>query len=54
MINTPGSLIAQNAGANTVTDNGSTPSSAENTMAVAGIESGYADIKALTIPIPTF
>jgi len=54
MINTPGSLIAQNAGANTVTDNGSTPSSAENTLAVAGIESGYADIKALTIPIPTF
>jgi hypothetical protein len=54
MINTPGSLIAQNAGANTVTDNGSTPSSAESTMAVAGIESGYADIKALIILIPTF
>jgi len=54
MVNTPGSLIDQNAGANLVTDNGANPSAAEDTMASAGIEPSYADIKTLAIAPPTF
>jgi hypothetical protein len=54
MVDTPGSLIAQNAGANLVTDNGTSPSGAENTMASAGIEQGYADIKDIAMAVPTF
>ena len=54
MVNTPGSLISQSAGSNMVTDNGASPASAEDTMASAGIEPSYADIKGLTVPAPTF
>ena len=53
-INAPGLLVSPNAGANTVTDNGTNPIGAQNTMAVAGIEPGYADIKNLTVPTATF
>jgi hypothetical protein len=54
MVNTPGSLIAQNAGANTVTDNGANPSGAEDTLASAGIEPSYSDIKDVAMVVPTF
>jgi hypothetical protein len=54
MVNTPGSLIAQNAGANLVTDNGATPSEAQSTMASAGIEPSYVDIKDLATTAPSF
>lgn len=54
MVNTPGSLISQSAGANTVTDNGASPSDAEDTLATAGIEPGYLDIKALATAPPSF
>ena len=54
MVNTPGSLISQSAGANLVTDNGENPTGAESTMATAGIEPAFLDIKELTIPAATF
>jgi hypothetical protein len=54
MVNTPGTLISLSAGANTLTDNGANPSGAPDTMASAGIEPGYADIKNLAIPGATF
>jgi hypothetical protein len=54
MINTPGSLISQSAGANTVTDNGTSPGAAEDTLVNAGIEPGYLDIKALATTAPVF
>jgi hypothetical protein len=54
MINTPGSLIALNAGANLVTDNGANPSGAEDTMGSAGIEPSYADIKDVAMTVPNF
>jgi hypothetical protein len=58
MINTPG-WIAENGSDvqanNTVTDNGDNPSGAANTMAIAGIEPAYIDIKSrMTIPVPNF
>ena len=54
MINTPGALIALTAGANTLTDNGADPDGAQETIASAGIEPSFADIKNLTIPAATF
>ena len=54
LLNTPGALIAPTAGANTLTDNGADPAGAQATMASAGIEPSYADIKNLSIPAPTF
>jgi hypothetical protein len=55
MVSTPGVLISPNAATNnTATDNGGNPSGAQDTMASAGIEPGYADIKSLTIPAATF
>jgi len=54
MVNTPGSLISQNAGANLVTDNGVNPSGADDTSAAAGIEPLYSDIKDLAKAIPAF
>jgi hypothetical protein len=54
MVNTPGSLISPSAGSNTLTDNGENPTAAQDTMATAGIEPAYADIKSLTIPGVTF
>jgi hypothetical protein len=47
-------LLSPNAGANTSDDNGPNPNGAQNTMAVAGIEPSYSDIKNLTIPVATF
>jgi hypothetical protein len=41
-------------GADTITDNGPNPSGAQATIASAGIEPAYADIKALTIPAAKF
>jgi len=49
LLDTPGSLIGPNTGANTLTDNGASPQQADDTMATAGIEPSYADIKTLTI-----
>jgi hypothetical protein len=54
MVNTPGTEISLSAGANLVTDNWASPSGAENTLATAGIEPAYADIKSLTLPAATF
>ena len=54
MVNTPGSLISPNAGANTLTDNGANPSGVQDTMASAGIDPNYTDIKTLAVPAATF
>jgi hypothetical protein len=54
MLGTPGISSALNAGANLITDNGASPSGADNTRASAGIEPGYADIKNLALPTATF
>ena len=54
MTNTPGLLISPSAGANMVTDNGANPSGAPNTVASAGIEPSYADIKDVVIPAAKF
>jgi hypothetical protein len=54
MVNTPGTAISLSAGDNQVTDNGASPSGAPNTLASAGIELSYADIKNLAIPAATF
>jgi len=54
LLNTPGSLLGPNTGANTVTDNGPNPEQAEDTMATAGIEPSYADIKQLAIDRAAF
>ncbi len=54
LVNTPGTLVGPNTGANTLTDNGANPEQAENTMATAGIEPNYADIKQLVIERATF
>ena len=47
-------LRSLNAGANTSDDNGPNPAGVQNTIAVAGIEPSYSDIKNLTIPAATF
>jgi hypothetical protein len=54
MVNCPTNIAQNKNGTNTVTDNGGNPSGAQNTIATAGIESTYADIKNLTIPAATF
>lgn len=54
MINTPGLLISARAGSNTVSDNGALPDDAQTTMATAGIEAAYADIKTLAVPLASF
>jgi hypothetical protein len=54
MVNVPNWTIAIDAVGNTVSDNGTNPVGAQNTMASAGIEPIYADIKALPIPAATF
>ncbi len=50
MVNCPTNIAQNQTGTNTITDNGSNPSGAQNTIAAAGIESTYADIKTLAIP----
>lgn len=54
MINTPGWIAQNRTGQNTVTDNGDKPSGAATTMATAGIEPAYAEIKSMTAPLPKF
>jgi hypothetical protein len=49
LVNTPGTLVGQNTGENTLSDNGANAEQAENIMATAGIEPSYADSKQLTI-----
>jgi hypothetical protein len=49
LLDTPGTLVGPNTGSNTLTDNGATPEQVENTLATAGIEARYADIKQLVI-----
>jgi len=56
LVNCP-TNTAQNqvqAGANTITDNGGNPQGAQNTIAPAGIESRYRDIRNLTVPAAQF
>ncbi len=54
MVNCPTNIAQNQTGTNTITDNGANPSGAQNTIATAGIESAYADIKTLTVPAATF
>jgi hypothetical protein len=54
MVNCPTNIAQNKNGTNTVTDNGGNPSGAQNTIATAGIEATYADIKNLTVPAATF
>ena len=52
MVNAPAGVAQNQAGANTITD---TPAAnAQSVIAMAGIEAAYADIKFLTIPLPSF
>ena len=54
MINCPTNVAQNQIGSNTITDNGSNPQGAQDTIATAGIEPAYADIKDLTIPPAEF
>jgi GH141 insertion domain len=52
MVNAPSGVAQNQAGANTISD---TPAAnPQSVMSMAGIEAAYADIKNLTIPIPSF
>jgi hypothetical protein len=50
MVNCPTNVAQNQTGTNTITDNGANPQGAQNTIATAGIETAYADIKTLTVP----
>jgi hypothetical protein len=54
MVNCPTNVAQNQTGTNTITDNGANPQGAQNTMATAGIESAYADIKTLAVPAAKF
>jgi hypothetical protein len=54
MVNCPTNVAQNQTGSNTITDNGGNPQGAQNTIATAGIESAYADIKNLTVPVAKF
>jgi hypothetical protein len=54
MVNCPTGIARNQNGQDTVTDNGANPTGAQNTIATAGIEAAYADIKTLTAPPATF
>jgi hypothetical protein len=54
MINCPTNVAQNQTGSNTITDNGSNPSGAQDTIATAGIEPSYADVRDLTIPPAEF
>jgi hypothetical protein len=54
MVNCPTSIARNQNGQDTVTDNGPNPQGAQNTIATAGIEPAYADIKTLTVPPARF
>ena len=49
MVNCPTNVAQNQTGTNSITDNGGNPSGAQNTIATAGIEASYADIKKLAI-----
>jgi hypothetical protein len=52
MVNAPSGVAQNAAGTNTITD---TPAAnPQSVMSMAGIEAAYADIKNLTIPVPSF
>jgi hypothetical protein len=52
MVNAPSNVAQNQAGQNTITD---TPAASPQSVAsMAGIEAAYADIKTLTIPLPSF
>jgi hypothetical protein len=52
MVNAPANVAQNRTGTNTITD---TPAAnPQSVNAMAGIEAGYADIKNLTVPIPSF
>jgi hypothetical protein len=52
MVNAPTSVVQNDTGTNTITDNPTSNSSSVTSM--AGIEAAYADIKNTTIPRPSF
>ena len=52
MVNAPANVAQNQTGTNTITDTPASNPSSVNSM--AGIESTYADIKNLTIPVPSF
>jgi hypothetical protein len=52
MVNAPANVAQNRTGQNTITDTPASNPSSVNAM--AGIESAYADIKTLTIPVPSF
>jgi hypothetical protein len=54
MVNCPTNVAQNRVGSNTITDNGGNPQGAQNTIATAGIEPDYADIKELTVPPAEF
>ena len=54
MVNCPTNIARNQNGQDTVTDNGANPTAAQNTIATAGIESTYADIKSLVVPAAKF
>jgi hypothetical protein len=54
MVNCPTNIARNQNGQDTVTDNGANPTGAQNTIATAGIESTYADIKNLVVPAAKF
>jgi hypothetical protein len=54
MVNCPTNIARNQNGQDTVTDNGANPQGAQNTIATAGIEAAYADIKTLTVPAAKF
>ena len=54
MVDCPTNVAQNQVGSNTISDNGSNPQGAQNTIASAGIQPEYADIKDLTIPAAEF
>lgn len=54
MANCPTNVAQNQVGQNTISDNGANPAGAANTIATAGIEAAYADVKNLKIPLAKF
>ncbi|HEY5958542.1 MAG TPA: right-handed parallel beta-helix repeat-containing protein, partial [Polyangiaceae bacterium] len=54
MVNCPTNVAQNQVGTNTITDNGASPAGAQNTIATAGIESTYTDVKNLSVPAAKF
>ncbi len=53
-VSCPTGVARNQNGQDTVEDNGANPQGAQNTIATAGIEAAYADIKTLTVPPAAF